>query len=120
MPLKLTYFDFHGGRGEPARLALSIGGIEELARDHSCLEIDEKSAFDALDGSSTGTQVPRMWVLLVLPRFGGANHASGHNNRSPYCGGRPRSPTGRSPERKPHSRLVPVAEDAPEQTPSAK
>ena len=25
--LKLTYFDIHGGRGEPARLALSIGGI---------------------------------------------------------------------------------------------
>lgn len=25
--LKLTYFDFHGGGGEPARLALSIGGI---------------------------------------------------------------------------------------------
>ena len=25
--LRLTYFDFHGGRGEPARLALSIGGI---------------------------------------------------------------------------------------------
>src|SRR5271169_6432198 len=25
--LKLTYFDVHGGRGEPARLALSIGGI---------------------------------------------------------------------------------------------
>jgi len=25
--LKLTYFDFHGGRGEPARIALSIGGI---------------------------------------------------------------------------------------------
>ena len=24
---KLTYFDFHGGRGEPARLALSMGGI---------------------------------------------------------------------------------------------
>jgi hypothetical protein len=24
---KLTYFDFHGGRGEPARLALSISGI---------------------------------------------------------------------------------------------
>ena len=23
-----------------------------------------------------------MWVLLRLPRFGGANHASGHNNRS--------------------------------------
>ena len=25
--LKLTYFDFDGGRGEPARLALHIGGI---------------------------------------------------------------------------------------------
>ena len=25
--LKLTYFDINGGRGEPARLALSIGGI---------------------------------------------------------------------------------------------
>ena len=25
--LKLSYFDFHGGRGEPARLALHIGGI---------------------------------------------------------------------------------------------
>lgn len=26
--LKLTYFDFHGGRAEPARLAMAIGGIE--------------------------------------------------------------------------------------------
>lgn len=25
--LKLSYFDFHGGRAEPTRLALSIGGI---------------------------------------------------------------------------------------------
>ena len=25
--LNLTYFDFHGGRGEPARLALFIGGL---------------------------------------------------------------------------------------------
>lgn len=25
--LKLTYFDFHGGRGEPARMALSMAGI---------------------------------------------------------------------------------------------
>ena len=23
-----------------------------------------------------------MWVLLMLPRFGGANHASGYNHRS--------------------------------------
>ena len=40
------------------------------------------SAIDAVDGSSTGTRVPWMWVLLMLPRFGGANHASDHNNRS--------------------------------------
>src|SRR3970040_2788983 len=40
------------------------------------------SASDAVDGSSTGTSVPRMWVLLMLPRFGGANHASGHDHRS--------------------------------------
>lgn len=25
--LKLSYFDFRGGRGEPARIALSIGGV---------------------------------------------------------------------------------------------
>src|SRR4051812_45815456 len=25
--LKLSYFDFHGGRGEAARLALAIGGL---------------------------------------------------------------------------------------------
>ena len=25
--LKLTYFDMHGGRGEPARLAMHIGGV---------------------------------------------------------------------------------------------
>jgi glutathione S-transferase len=26
--LKLTYFDFHGGRAEPVRLALAIGGVD--------------------------------------------------------------------------------------------
>ncbi len=26
-----------------------------------------------------------MWVLLMLPRFGGANHANGHNDRSRHC-----------------------------------
>src|SRR5262249_7356953 len=31
------------------------------------------SAFDAVDGSSTGTEVPWMWVLLRPPRFGGGN-----------------------------------------------
>src|SRR3990170_4241567 len=40
------------------------------------------SAPDAVDGSFTGTSVPWMWVLLMLPRFGGANHANGHNHRS--------------------------------------
>jgi hypothetical protein len=30
------------------------------------------SVIDAVDGSSTGTRVPRKWVLLKLPRFGGA------------------------------------------------
>jgi hypothetical protein len=42
------------------------------------------SAFDAVDGSSTGTEVPWMWVLLRPPRFGGAKHASGHDNWSRY------------------------------------
>lgn len=28
LELKLTYFDFHGGRGEPARLVMFMGGIE--------------------------------------------------------------------------------------------
>jgi hypothetical protein len=32
-----------------------------------------KSGSDAVDGSSTGTEVPWMWVLLRPPRFGGAN-----------------------------------------------
>jgi hypothetical protein len=43
------------------------------------------SEFDAVDGSSTGTRVPWMWALLRLPRFGGANHADDHDNRSRYC-----------------------------------
>jgi hypothetical protein len=30
------------------------------------------SVCDAVDGSSTGTWVPWMWVLLRPPRFGGA------------------------------------------------
>jgi hypothetical protein len=31
------------------------------------------AGFDAVDGSSTGTEVPWMWVLLRPPRFRGAN-----------------------------------------------
>jgi hypothetical protein len=42
------------------------------------------SALDAVDGSSTGTRVPRMWELLRLPRLGGASHANGYDNRSRY------------------------------------
>jgi uncharacterized membrane protein YkvA (DUF1232 family) len=42
------------------------------------------SPFDAVDGSSTGTRVPKMWALLKLPRFGGATHANGFDNRSRY------------------------------------
>src|SRR5580693_3211205 len=39
------------------------------------------SAYDVVDGSSTGTRVPWMWALLKLPRFGGANDADDHDNR---------------------------------------
>src|SRR6266403_5189776 len=46
-----------------------------------CIAVHE-SANDAVDGSSTGTEVPWMWVLLRPPRFGGAKYASGHDNRS--------------------------------------
>src|SRR5438132_598664 len=52
------------------------------------------SGIDAVDGSSTGTEVPWMWVLLRPPRFGGATHASGHDNWSRYrqvCFSNPRS-----------------------------
>src|SRR5438034_9963367 len=42
------------------------------------------TASDAVDGSATGTRVPWMWLLLMLPRFGGANHASHHDYRSRY------------------------------------
>src|SRR5262249_27747476 len=39
------------------------------------------SVSDAVNGSSTGIEVPSMWALLRLPRFEGANHADGHDNR---------------------------------------
>ena len=29
-----------------------------------------------MDGSSTGTEVPSKWALLMLPRFGGAKDAN--------------------------------------------
>jgi hypothetical protein len=38
------------------------------------------SVVDVVDGSSTGTRVPRLWELLRLPRFRGATHADDHDN----------------------------------------
>jgi glutathione S-transferase len=49
--LKLTYFDFDGGRGEPARLALHIGGIpfeDERISLKDWPQIRERTPFQAL------------------------------------------------------------------------
>ena len=39
------------------------------------------SASDAGDGSSTGARLPSTWVLLRLPRFGGAKDTSDHTTK---------------------------------------
>jgi glutathione S-transferase len=54
--LKLTYFDFHGGRGEPARLALHIGGI--AFEDHRFAFAE----FAAVRKSTPLGQVPTLHV----------------------------------------------------------
>jgi glutathione S-transferase len=49
--LKLTYFDFDGGRGEPARLALHIGGIsfeDQRIPGRDWLAFREKTPFLAM------------------------------------------------------------------------
>ena len=47
----------------------------------ACIAVfSDKSAVDAVDGSSTGTAVPWMWALLRLPRFRGASHADDNDN----------------------------------------
>src|SRR5689334_13473405 len=49
--LKLTYFDLDGGRGEPARLALHIGGIvfeDQRVADKDWLALRDKMPFLAL------------------------------------------------------------------------
>ena len=54
--LKLIYFDFHGGRGEPARIALSIGGI--------AFE-DDRVAFADWEGRKEATPFGGLPVLEV-------------------------------------------------------
>jgi len=49
--LKLTYFDFDGGRGEPARLALHIGGIpfeDERVNPKDWPQFRDQTPFQAL------------------------------------------------------------------------
>ena len=52
----MTYFDFHGGRGEPARLALFMGGIEFE---------DERISFDAWPALKAGLPLNAIPVLEV-------------------------------------------------------
>lgn len=54
--LKLIYFDFHGGRGEPARLALFIGGVEFE---------DRRLAFDAWPAAKAEMPFQALPVLEV-------------------------------------------------------
>jgi len=54
--IKLTYFDFHGGRGEPARLALHIGGIPFE---------DERLDFQAFGARKPGLPFGAMPLLEV-------------------------------------------------------
>ena len=52
------------------------------ARDLVSFAAVRGSGSDAVDGSSTGTRVPKKWALLRLPRFGGASHANGFDHWS--------------------------------------
>jgi hypothetical protein len=51
-----------------------LGRADAVIEQASLVTVHE-SLIDAVDGSSTGTRVPRMWALLRLPRFRGATHA---------------------------------------------
>ncbi|MGA7181249.1 MAG: glutathione S-transferase N-terminal domain-containing protein [Thiobacillaceae bacterium] len=57
--LKLTYFDFSGGRAEPARLALHIGGIP--FEDHRFASRD----FAEIRKATPLNQVPTLHVNAV-------------------------------------------------------
>ena len=85
--LKLTYFDFDGGRGEPARLALYIGGIAfedarvagkdwPTVRDHApfralpTLEVDgqvvsQSNSINRYVGKLTGLYPKVDWQALL-------------------------------------------------------
>ena len=75
------------------KTANALGLTMPLTRQVSANEVTElggfaalhESAFDAVDGSSTGTEVPWMWVLLRPLRLGGAKYANGQDDRSRYC-----------------------------------
>ncbi len=54
---------------------LLIAADEVIARG-LCPAALHKSGRDAVDGSSTGTRVPKMWAPIRLPRFGGARACS--------------------------------------------
>ncbi len=54
--LKLTYFDFHGGRAEPARLAFHLGGI--AFEDHRFA----REEFAEVRKTTPFGQVPVLWV----------------------------------------------------------
>ncbi len=54
--LKLTYFDFHGGRAEPARLAFHLGGV--VFEDHRFA----REEFVEVRKSTPFGQVPVLWV----------------------------------------------------------
>ncbi|MBE2263089.1 MAG: glutathione S-transferase family protein [Burkholderiaceae bacterium] len=54
--LKLSYFDFHGGRAEPVRLALAIGGV--AFEDHRL----DYAAFGEFRKSTPFGQVPTLQV----------------------------------------------------------
>ena len=55
-----------------------------LARDDEVIRMSATSGYDAVDGSSTGTRVPRSGRRLRLPRFGGAVYAVNFDNWSGY------------------------------------
>ncbi len=69
----------------PASLASFVSAVLQGLRQVGFIDGQNAavnvSGYDAVDGSSTGSRVPRMWALFRLPRFRAA-HADYHDNRS--------------------------------------